>query len=461
MSKIYSEVIYKCIKELCLKANIRLPREDYDAICTLYNNENNKNAKILLSQILDNAICANKDNRPLCQDTGFVTVFFDIGQNVQVIGDSINASVNNAVSDAYKEYFLRKSIVNNPLDRVNTNTNTPVLIHTNIVDGDEIKVILSVKGGGCENVSALKMLTPAQGLEGIKSFVLETINSIGSKSCPPMKIGIGIGSNFEGAAILSKKALFAKKNEKYLDFSNELLRDINNLEIGAMGVGGNSTCFGVNILSEPCHIASLPVAISVSCHSSRHAQAIIKNDNILFEENVYDFKKPEISLDNIIDVATSDVEKIKSLNKDTFIALSGKIYVARDIAHKKLVELIRNNQQLPFDIKNSIIFYAGPCPNMPNEIIGPIGPTTSARMDVYTPELYKVGLLASIGKGERSNDVCEAIRKANGKYFTITGGVASLLKNCVKASKIIAYPELGPEAIYELEVEKLPVMVQI
>ena len=463
MSEIKTEVIYNSIKKLVLLANTRLPKADYDALLELYENEKIPSAKIALSQILKNAQIAFDESRPLCQDTGFVTVFLEVGQNLKITGDNINNVINAAIADAYVEYSLRKSIVDDSLfERVNTNNNTPVLIHTEIVNGDDLKIILSVKGGGCENVSAAKMLTLAHGLEGVKDFILETVRNAGSKPCPPIKVGVGIGSNFEGAAILSKKALLSndKSKGKYKKLEIELLKEINRMKIGVMGLGGKSTCFGVKILNAPCHIASLPVAVSISCHSSRHSSAVISESGVTFEKNDYEFFVPQDKKSNIIKVYTSEIEKIKKLPVGTNIELTGKIYTARDAAHKRFDELLLNGEKLPFDIHNAIVFYAGPCPAAKGEAIGPIGPTTSARMDKFTPLLYKNGMLASIGKGERAQDVIAFIRAYGGKYFTMTGGVASLMKSCVKSAKVIAYPELGAEAVYELEVENLPLIVK-
>jgi len=464
VADISAKIIYDVVKHLVLDANINLPDDDYYALLNLYQNETNVLAKDVLKQILQNAKLAYDEKRPLCQDTGFVTVFLKIGQNVKILGDNLNCVVNNAISDAYNDYFLRKSIVEDALfKRINTKNNTPCLIHTEITDGDIIEIVLSVKGGGCENVSATKMLTPAHSVNGIKNFVIQTVKNAGSKPCPPIKIGVGIGSNFEGAAILSKKALFGKfTNEKeYEILEQEILDEVNKLNIGAMGLGGNSTCFAVHILSKPCHIASLPVAISISCHSSRSARAVISEDNITYDKYNKKFIDIENQNDNCDVINVAEIDRIRELKPGTNFLLSGKIFTARDAAHKKFDEAIAENRNLPFDIRNSIIFYAGPCPNNKNEIIGPIGPTTSARMDKFTPELYKRGLFATIGKGERSEEVKSAIDKYKGKYFTLTGGVASLLKKCVKSSKIIAYSELGAEAVYELEVEKLPLIVKI
>ena len=462
MTEVSSEVIYNTVKKLVLLANTRLPKDDYDALTELYKNEKILSAKIALSQILKNAKIAFDEQRPLCQDTGFVTVFLETGQDFSVKGDLVS-TIEKAVADAYVEFSLRKSIVADPLfKRQNTQNNAPALVHTEIVKGNNLKIILSVKGGGCENISAGKMLTLAHGLDGVKNFILETVQNAGSKPCPPVKVGIGIGSNFEGAAILSKKALLTAEKSKgdYKKLEAELLKEINKMKIGAMGLGGKSTCFGVKILNAPCHIASLPVAVSISCHSSRHASAVISENGVIFEKNDYESFVPDEQKNEIIKINSSEVEKIKKLPVGANIELSGKIYTARDAAHKRFDELLMKGEKLPFDINDAIIFYAGPCPASEGEAIGPIGPTTSARMDKFTPLMYKNGMLASIGKGERAQDVIAFIRAYGGKYFTMTGGVASLMKSCVKSAKVIAYPELGAEAVYELEVENLPLIVK-
>ena len=463
-SIINSDIIYNTVKELCLLANTKLPKEEYFALKKLYENETNFNAKCALSQILNNAKIAFEKKRPLCQDTGFVTVFADIGNEVSIEGEILENVINKAVRDAYLDNFFRKSIVSDPLfERLNTQNNTPIMLHTNIVSGNEIKLTLSIKGGGCENISATKMLTPAEGMKGIIDFVVNVIKLANSKPCPPIRIGIGIGSNFEGASILSKKALLLpvkhSDDDKFSRLAKDILEKINDLNIGVMGLGGKSTCYSVNILHQPCHIASLPVAVSISCHSSRHSSVIIKTNKVIWLEENYDFGPLINSAQTLKKVDLNSPEIVRQLKKGENILLSGKVYTARDAAHKKFAEILKKNEKLPFDIKNAVIFYAGPCPASSFEIIGPIGPTTSSRMDLYAPELYSLGLLAVIGKGERSDKVYAAMKKFNGKYFTVTGGIASLLQNCVKSARIIAYPELGAEAVFELEIENLPVIV--
>ena len=438
------------LKTLCQKAATTLDKKTYNLLFEAYQKEENQNSKEVLGQILQNAFLANKIYRPICQDTGQVIVFLEIGQNVHILGGNLNNNINKAISECYKENYFRKS-VNTSISRHNTSDNTPAIVHTEIVDGDTIKISICLKGGGSENMSRSEMLSPAKGKDGIIDFVLETVKLASLKSCPPLTIGIGIGGNLEKSGINAKKALIS--NSEKTELEKEILDKVNTLNIGASGKGGNTTALDLKIIEEPCHIASLPVSVALNCHAVRHASAIIG------EEITYDFLQYEISqIPESLDakeVLTTDIEAIKTLKTGEKILLTGKVYTARDEAHKRLL----TSDEKPFEINNAIIFYAGPCPAKPDEIIGPIGPTTSSRMDDYTEKLLEQGLLATIGKGERSEKTIEAIKNYNAVYFTAIGGVASLLAKCVKSSKLIAYEDLGPEAIYELEIEKMPVFI--
>lgn len=450
MIEINTSKIEEAIKTLCKKSATCLDKNTFMLLQNAYDNEKNSTSKEILGQILQNAYIANKNQRPICQDTGQVIVFLEIGQDVHITGKSLNSAVQNAVCECYTENYFRKSI-NSSLERKNTNNNTPAIIHSEIVDGEQIKLTVCLKGGGSENMSRSAMLYPAQGMDGIINFVLNTVKIASSKSCPPLVIGIGIGGNLEQSAINSKKALTLNRNRTKTE--DEFLQKINALNIGASGKGGNTTAIDLKIIEAPCHIASLPVSISLNCHASRHSSAIIG------QKIHYDFEKYEINKitceDTAKEISTEDIEKIKKLKTGEKILLTGKIYTARDAAHKRLLE----DKEKPFEIKNSIIFYAGPCPAAPGETIGPIGPTTSTRMDDYTEELLKEGLIATIGKGERRDDIIKAHQKYGAVYLNATGGVASLLGQCVKNCKLIAYEDLGPEAIYELYVEKMPLFV--
>jgi fumarate hydratase class I len=264
-------------------------------------------------------------------------------------------------------------------------------------------------------------------------------------------IGVGIGGNLEKSGINAKKALFSDTAQT--DFEKEILDKVNALNIGASGKGGTTTVLDLKIIETPCHIASLPVSVALNCHAARHASAII-DENITYNFEEYEIFEIPKSL-NVKEILTTDIEKIKALKTGERILLTGTIYTARDEAHKRLLA----SSTKPFEIKNSIIFYAGPCPAKPNEIIGPIGPTTSSRMDDYTEKLLEKGLLGTIGKGERSAQTLDAIQKHNAVHFSAIGGIATLLAQCVKSSKLIAYEDLGPEAIYEVEIEKMPLFV--
>lgn len=417
-----TNLIHKAIYELCERANTRLPREVYESL--------NKAKCEIKPQILQNAYLANKNKRPLCQDTGIVAVFLNIGQDVVLKGDYIENVINKAVKDCYRDKFYRKSVVKDALNRENTGTNTPVIIHTQIVEGDEVEILLAIKGGGAENQSQVKMFNPTATKEEIFEFVKKAASDAGENACPPMALGVGIGGTIEKACYLAKLALYKGK--------------IENIEI--------ENVFETRTITAPAHIASLPVCVNVNCHSARHAKCVILNGEIEYEPNDYEIL-PATQLEGGVPINTNEVEKIRALKKGESAILTGTIYTARDAAHKKLVELIENGEKLPINLENAIIFYAGPCPAAPNEIIGPIGPTTSKRMDKFAPVLYKQGVLAAIGKGNPADEAHKG-----GVYFKATGGVASLLQNCVKSADIAAYEELGAEAIYKLEVEKFPVI---
>lgn len=450
MRQISTDKIKTTIKQLCRKSATTLDKKTYRLLKEAYEKEQNQDSKEILAQILQNTHIAGQNARPICQDTGQVIVFLELGQDVHIKGESLEKAINESVGDCYRENYLRKSI-NTALTRQNTNDNAPAIIHTQIVDGDALKITVCLKGGGSENMSRTKMLYPAQGKEGIIEFLKETVKLASLKSCPPLVIGVGIGGNLETSAINAKKAIV--NDAPQTDLEKEFLNAVNSLNIGACGHGGTTTAIDLKIIEAPCHIASLPVSVVLNCHAARHSSAIIK-DEIEYNFEKYDTTEIPLS-DEAKEINTSDIEAIRQLKTGEKVLLSGRIYTARDQAHKRLLA----EEKKPFDIKNSIIFYAGPCPAAPAEIIGPVGPTTSTRMDAYTEELLRQGLLATIGKGERSDEILQAHQKYKAAYFTATGGVASLLAQCVKESKLIAYPDLGAEAVYELSVEKMPLFV--
>ena len=511
---IKSSQITEAVFNLCNQANIYIPKDVYNAILESYKREPSARAKNILAQLLENIKLASITRRPICQDTGMVVAFVDIGQNVFIEGDPIDEAINNGVEKSYRESFFRKSIVDDPIfDRVNTGNNTPAIIHTKIIPGNSIKMSISTKGCGSENMSAAGMLKPSAGIQGIIDFIVKTVKNAGANPCPPIRLGIGIGGSLEYSALLSKRALLEPiRSEASLlnlcyarmqatkvfmrnatdafssilpsfqtiindvdlwqpsEFSDRIaklelniLKSLNQLKIGPSGMGGNTTVFGVNVLTYPTHIAALPVTVNINCNASRHASAKITNEGILynFDNFQYDFEELPPDSDIIKKLSTDNINGIKDLKVGEIVHLSGYIYTARDAAHKNLVECINNGEDLPFDIKNKIIYYVGPCPAANNEIIGPAGPTTSARMDKYAPILTEYGLLGSIGKGQRSEKVIKSIIENKGIYFCATGGAACLLQQKIKEAQVVAYPELGPEAVYKLKIEDFPLIVAI
>ena len=457
MNKINTKTIKEAIYNLCLSANTALNKKAYSKILSAYEKTTNIEQKEILKNILLNAKIAYETKRPLCQDTGQVLVFLEIGQNVQFEGNDLTSEINEGVEKCYKENFFRKSVVKNALsDRTNTNSNTPAIIYTDIVSGDDVKINVLIKGAGSENKSSAVMALPTSTKEELKDLIVKQILSSGLNACPPMFIGIGIGQTLEGAALLSKKALFSENTKD--EFANEIIAEVN--EKAPENYKG-IYALDVKILSKSTHIASMPVGITMNCHSVREAKCIIKNDEITYLSETPDFIDIERTKENKKEIFTENIQEIRSLKQGESILLSGEIYVARDAAHKRLFELMKGNKPLPFEIKDKIIFYAGPCPANEKEIIGPIGPTTSGRMDKYAIELYELGLAATIGKGNRNKETEAAIIKNRGVYFTVQGGIASLLKTCVKKSEIIAFSELGAEAIYKLTIEKMPMTAEI
>ena len=280
MKTINVNEIIKTVKELSIEANYYLPNDVKEAIEKAEKNEKWPIANNILNKILENSQIAATEKMPLCQDTGMACVFVDIGQDVHITGGSLEEAINEGVRQGYAEGFLRKSVVKDPLHRVNTNDNTPALIYYNMVPGDKVKITVAPKGFGSENMSRIAMLKPSDGLEGVKNFVLETVRMAGPNPCPPIVIGIGIGGSFDKAAYLAKKALIRPVNENntdefYGNLEKELLEEVNKIGIGPQGFGGKTTALALNIETYPTHIAGLPVAVNINCHATRHKERVL------------------------------------------------------------------------------------------------------------------------------------------------------------------------------------------
>ena len=281
MREINVETITKTVEELCIDANYNLPADVKKALEEAVEREESPLGREILQDILRNAEIAKSDEVPICQDTGLAVVFLELGQDVKLVGGDLNEAINEGVRRGYINGYLRKSSVDDPfIVRKNTNDNTPAIIHTTIVSGDKVKIIIAPKGGGSENMSALAMLKPSDGVEGIKKFVVDTVEKAGSNPCPPIIVGVGIGGTIEKTTLIAKKALLRtigehNQNPEVAKIEEELLEEINKLGIGPQGFGGRTTALAVNIETFPAHIASMPVAINIQCHAARHKEAII------------------------------------------------------------------------------------------------------------------------------------------------------------------------------------------
>lgn len=277
MREIHISEIISTVRDLCIESNYYLSSDVKEALCNAKENETWPLAENVLDQIILNSNIAKEEDMPICQDTGMACVFVEVGQEVHIVGGLLQDAINEGVRRGYEEGFLRKSVVKDPINRVNTKDNTPAIIYYDIVPGDKIKITVAPKGFGSENMSRIKMLKPSDGLQGVKDFIIETVKLAGPNPCPPIVIGIGIGGTFDKAAYLAKKALVRPLNKRndekfYSDLEEELLETINKLGIGPQGFGGKTTALGLNIETYPTHIAGLPVAVNINCHATRHKE---------------------------------------------------------------------------------------------------------------------------------------------------------------------------------------------
>ena len=433
-------------------------------------------AKDAILQILTNSKLAAYGNRPICQDTGIVTVFIKQGMDLRWDSDkTIEEMVNQGVRNAYldKGNPLRASIVKNPIsERLNTKDNSPAVVHVSLVPGGDLDISIAAKGAGSENKAVLGMLNPS---DNIVDFVLGEIPKMGAGWCPPGVLGIGIGGTADKAMVMAKESLFETidiqeltkrgPSNKIESLRVELYEKINLLGIGAQGLGGLTTVLDVKIKDYPTHAASLPVAIIPNCAANRHIHFKMSGDGPvkLKPPNLEVWPKAEWSPKETSTRVNIDTLPKKDLGKFKLgqsLLLTGKILTARDAAHKKLKELADNNQPLPdgLDLKNRFIYYVGPVDPVGNEVVGPAGPTTSSRMDKYSSLMLEdYEIIGMIGKAERGKEALESIKKNKAIYLIAVGGSAYLISQAIKSSKLIAFPELGMEAIYEFEVEDMPV----
>ena len=446
MREINVSTLTDVIERLCIEANEHLPEDVKCAIRDCRACEDGEIAKGVLDNIIENFEIADQEEVPICQDTGMACVFLEIGQDVHLTGGDLSEAVDEGVRRGYDKGYLRKSVVKDPVRRGNTGDNTPAMLYTEIVPGEQIKVTVGPKGFGSENMSQIRMFKPSAGLQGIKDFILEAVETAGPNPCPPMVVGVGIGGTFDKCALLAKKALMRPLDSSnpdpfYADLEKEMLEKINELGIGPQGFGGKTTAIGLNIETMPTHIAGMPCAVNINCHVTRHKSEVIEMA-----------RKITLPLTE---------ELAKTLHAGDQVLLTGTIYTSRDAGHKRMCEALAKGEKLPFDPTDATIYYVGPTPAKPGQVIGSAGPTTSGRMDAYAPTMMSVGARGMIGKGARLPEVVEAMKKYSGVYFGAIGGAGALLAKCIKKAELIAYEDLGAEALRKLYVEDMPLVVII
>lgn len=450
-----------------------------NAMVSAYQRETNQSAKNAIEQILINSKMCALGKRPICQDTGIVNVFVELGMNIEWESDlSLEDMINEGVRRAYNEpdNRLRASIVSDPLfSRSNTQDNTPAVIHTKLVKGDKLEITVAAKGGGSENKSKFTVLNPD---DNLTDWVLRTIPTMGAGWCPPGMIGIGVGGTAEKAMLMAKASLMetidindikAKKNQSDIEkLRIDLFEKINALGIGAQGLGGLTTVLDVKINDYPTHAASLPVAMIPNCASTRHVHFSLDGSGVAelpeIDLSLYPDLEMDVSKYIKVDLDSLTQAQMDKWNIGDTLLLSGTIITGRDAAHKRLKLMIESGEGLPegVDFENKFIYYVGPVDAVRDEVIGPAGPTTATRMDKFTDLILEnTGLLGMIGKAERGKATVESIRKHKASYLIAVGGAAYLISKSIKKAKVIAFEEMGMEAIYEMEVKDMPVTVAV
>jgi fumarate hydratase class I len=454
------------------------PADFIKAVKEAYDREESKSAKDAMAQILINSRMCAMGHRPICQDTGIVTVFVKVGMQVQWDAEmSLTDMVNQGVRQAYThpDNILRASILADPDGaRTNTGDNTPAVIHYEMVPGDKVEIDVAAKGGGSEAKSKFAMLNPS---DSVVDWVLNVVPTMGAGWCPPGILGIGLGGTAEKAMLMAKEALLEhidiqELQAKGADNRNEELRlelfdKVNALGIGAQGLGGLTTVLDIKIKDYPSHAANKAVAIIPNCAATRHAHFVLDGSGPaqLDPPNLEDW--PDITWEtdesvrrvNLDAVTQQDIEQWKP--GDTLL-LSGKMLTGRDAAHKKMTDILARGEQLPVDLNGRFIYYVGPVDPIGDEAVGPAGPTTATRMDKFTRTmLEETGLMGMIGKAERGQMGIDAIKDNAAVYLIAVGGAAYLVSKAITNAEVIAFPELGMEAIYEFEVNDMPVTVAV
>ncbi|MCU7879276.1 MAG: fumarate hydratase [Candidatus Thiodiazotropha sp. (ex Lucinoma aequizonata)] len=480
MTRIRQEDLIHSISDTLQFISYYHPVDFLKAMGEAWTKEQSPAAKDAMAQILVNSRMCAEEKRPVCQDTGMVVVFLKIGMQVQWDGAmSVSEMVNEGVRHGYTnpDNVLRSSMVYDPLgSRKNSGDNTPAIIHMELVQGDKLEIKIAAKGVGSENKSRFKVLNPSGSLV---DWVLEELPKMGAGWCPPGMLGIGVGGSAEKAMLLAKESLMEpidihevmargptnRKEELRL----EIFDKVNALGIGAQGLGGLTTVLDVKVSDFPTHAASLPVAMIPNCAATRHVKFTLDGSGpaVLTPPSLEDW--PDVTWKPSPQARRVDLDKIRKEDIATWkqgelILLNGKLLTGRDAAHKRIADLYVRNEPLPdgIDFRGRFIYYVGPVDPVRDEVVGPAGPTTATRMDKFTElMLDQAGLFGMVGKAERDPVVLEAIKQHNAVYLMAVGGAAYLVSKAIRSSRILAFEELGMEAIREFEVIDFPVTVAV
>ena len=478
MTVIHQDDVIQSVADALQYISYYHPKDFIDAMAAAYEREENPAAKDAIAQILINSRMCATGHRPICQDTGIVTVFVHVGMKVTWDADmSLDDMVNEGVRRAYQlpDNILRASVLADPDGkRQNTKDNTPAIIHHKLVPGDQVDIHVAAKGGGSEAKSKFAMLNPS---DSVVDWVMEQLPKMGAGWCPPGMLGIGIGGTAEKAMEIAKEALLDPIDIQDLqargasnraeELRLELFDKVNKSGIGAQGLGGLTTVLDIKVKDYPTHAANKPVAIIPNCAATRHAHFTLDGSGpvALPAPKLEDW--PEITReagDNVkrVNLDTVTPEDVRAWQPGDTLLLNGKLLTGRDAAHKRMVDMIAKGDPLPVDMKGRFIYYVGPVDPIGDEVVGPAGPTTATRMDKFTRTmLEETGLLGMVGKAERGQEAIDAIRDNQAVYLMAVGGSAYLVAQAIKKSRVVGFEDLGMEAIYEFEVEDMPVTVAV
>ncbi|MDR6094148.1 fumarate hydratase [Stenotrophomonas sp. SORGH_AS_0321] len=478
MTSIKQEDLIQSIADALQYISYYHPVDYIKSLAAAYEREESPAAKEAMAQILINSRMCAEGHRPICQDTGIVTVFLEIGMNVRWddatmgVEDMANEGVRRAYN--HPDNKLRASVLADPAGkRINTRDNTPGVVNVKVVPGDHVEVIVAAKGGGSEAKSKFAMLNPS---DSIVDWVLKTVPTMGAGWCPPGMLGIGIGGTAEKAMLLAKESLMEPIDINELkargasnraeELRLELFDKVNALGIGAQGLGGLTTVLDIKVKDFPTHAANLPVAMIPNCAATRHAHFTLDGSGpvMLDPPSLEDW--PQITYDaskgTRVDLDTITPADVASWKPGQTLLLNGKLLTGRDAAHKRIVEMLDKGEPLPVDLKGRFIYYVGPVDPVRGEVVGPAGPTTATRMDKFTRQvLEQTGLLGMVGKAERGPAAIEAIRDNKSAYLMAVGGSAYLVSKAIKAARVVGFADLGMEAIYEFTVQDMPVTVAV